>query len=473
VRALDYITERLRSRGSAPGSEAGFTLAEVVIAMMILMIGTLAVLQIFDASTRSAFRAEQSQAAINVAQREIEEIHNLDYDSVAMTSTPTFMSDPNDPRNRIDGTRFDASDNGALFEMVRDGGSLDEGGTVSGGAVNPGPEEFESGDVTGTISRFVVWRNDPTCDPSVCAGSQDLKRVIVAVKLDDVAVSYDRPYIEVQSDFIDPDASFSSDLPTGNEVNVPQTFWLTDTTCDQTSRQPIDTSGGDLPAEGHALHNTLGACVQGLQTGVDPGAPDLLDVEPPPDEEPNGPSLPLAYDYATDLEPEPDNDRGLQITRQNGDGCSFSGGTGADPHQKVHRWVTKRIQSFPVTSFEMTGSATVGLYLRTLGSAQHAVRVCTYLFRRTSETTSGSTTTWSDVTIDDDSFLVSNLTGDSWQLEEFNLSFPATTIGLDDRLGFAISIERNGTPADTVQVLYDHPEQDGRLEVITSTPLTE
>lgn len=473
MRTLEYITARLRRNGSPPGSEAGFTLAEVVIAMMILMIGTLAVLQIFDASTRTAFRAEQSQAAINVAQREIEEIHNLDYDSVAMTSTPTFMSDPNDPRHRIDGTRFDASDNGALFEMVRNGGSLDDGGTISGGAVDPGPEEFDSGDVTGTIYRFVVWRNDPTCDPSVCAGSQDLKRVIVAVKLDDVAASYDRPYIEVQSDFIDPDASLSSDLPTGNEVNVPQTFWLTDTTCDQTSRQPIDSSGGDLPAEGHALHNTLGACAQGLRTGVDPGAPDLLDVEPPPDEEPGDPSLPLAYDYATDLEPEADDDRGLQITRQNASGCSFSGGTGGDPHQKVHRWVTKRIQSFPVTSFQMTGSATVGIYLRTLGSAQHAVRVCTYLFRRTSETTSGSTTTWSDVTIDNDSFLVSNLTGDSWQLQEFNLSFPATTIGADDRLGFAISIERNGTPADTVQVLYDHPDFDGRLEVITSTPLTE
>lgn len=454
-------------------SEAGFTLAEVVIAIFILALATLAVVQVFDASTRNAFRAEQTQAAINVAQREIEEIRNLDYDQVALSSTPTFVDDDNDPRQRVDTTRFDASDDGSLFEMVRNGGSLDDGGsincsTTSSPCTPSGPEDFTSGDISGEIFRFVVWRNDPSCSPEVCVGSQDLKRVIVAVRLDNVAVSSERPYIEVQSDFIDPDATLTSDLPTGNEVNVPQQFWLTDTPCDQNARQPI--ASDDPAPEGHRLHNTLGTCGTGVQSESTAGAPDLLGIEPPPDPSPNDPNDPPVLDYATDLEPTsgPDNDEGLQIVRQSANGCSYDGGSGGSQQQKVHRWVTPRISVFPVTSFTMSGSATLELYLRSLGGAQHSGRICTYLFRRTSE--DGGVAT--DVVFDSDTFSVGTWPT-NWDRVRIPLTFAPTTIDDTERLGVAISIERGGTPADTVQVLYDHPAWQSRLEVVTTTPLSE
>jgi type II secretory pathway pseudopilin PulG len=454
--------------------ESGFGLIETLVAIIILVIGLLAVLQLFDVSTRTTYRAEQSQVANDVAQREIEKIRNLDYDQIAMTSLPTFVDDDNDPRQRVEGTRFDAGNNGSLFEMVHNGGPLDGGGTVQGGTIAAGPESFTSGDVSGQIFRFVVWRNDPTCSPNVCAGSQDLKRVIVAVKLAAGGASYPRPYIEVQSDFINPDASLTSDLPTGAEVNVPQQFWLTDTTCDHDQRQPIDGSGGDLVNEGHSLHNTLGACTSGLKTGSTAGAPDLIEVEPPPDPSPNDPDDPAIYDYATDLEPTsgPDDDEGLQVVTQGtSDGCSYSGGTGGTgiPAQRVHRWVTPLISHFPVTSFVASGTATVELYLRSLGGAQHAARICTYLFRRTGE--SGGTAT--DVVFDSDSFLTSPQLSDEWTRYRFSLTFPATTIASTARLGLAISVDRSGTPADTIQILYDHPDFQSRLEVVTSTPVSE
>ncbi len=276
--------DKLRTRLS---DERGFGLVETLVAFLVLIGGMIAAFQLFDAATRNTYRAEQSQVAINVAQREIEEIRNLDYDEIAMSTTPVFNSDPKDPRERVSGTRFDADNDGSLSEMVRHGTTLDGGGTINCNGANApclasGPENFTSGDVSGQIFRFVVWRNDPTCSTSVCAGSQDLKRAIVVVKLNEVAASFERNYIEVQSDFVDPDATLTSDLPGGQEVNVPQQFWLTDTTCDNDERQPIVTS--DPAPEGHALHNTLGACQTGLRTGSTAGAPDLLDVEPPPDD---------------------------------------------------------------------------------------------------------------------------------------------------------------------------------------------
>jgi hypothetical protein len=363
--------------------------------------------------------------------------------------------------------------------MVRNGGPLDEGGSIncSSARFSPciaaGPESFTSGDVSGQIYRFVVWRNDPTCSPSVCTGSQDLKRAIVIVRLDDVAASFARNYVEVSSDFIDPDATMTSDLPSGQEVNVPQQFWLTDTTCDNTERQPIVTS--DPAPEGHALHNTLGACQTGMRTGSTAGAPDLLDVEPPPDDSPADPNDPPVVDYATDLEPlgadtdpQLDTDEGLQITRQAANGCAYDGGSGSSPWQSVHRWATPTIANFPVTSFVMSGSASVVLYLRSLGGAQHSARVCTYLYKRTSE--SGGVAT--DSLIDADSFSISQVPT-SWASFSRNLTFPQTTVTATQRLVLAVSIDRNGTPADTVQMLYDHPDYQSRLEVITSTPLNE
>jgi type II secretory pathway pseudopilin PulG len=465
--------------GARLRDEAGIGLVETLVAIIILVIGLLAVFQVFDVSTRTTFRTEQSQVATDVAQQEMERIRNLDYDQIALSSTPSHINDGNDPRERVEadapGTRFDASNNGSLFEMVLNGGPLDAGGTIDCSGANapcisPGPEPFTSGDVNGEIFRFVVWRNDTACSPAVCAGSQDLKRVIVAVRLDEAVVTGERPYVEVQSDFIDPDASLTSDLPSGNEVNVPQQFWLTDTTCNNSQRQAI--VNNDPSPEGHRLHNTLGTCTTGLQTGSTSGAPDLLEVEPPPDPSPADPADPAIYDYATDLEPAsgPDNDEGLQLVRHPTDaGCSYTGGSGGNAWERVHRWVTPTIGFYPVTSFVLTGTATLELYLRSLGGAQHDVRVCTYLFQRTSE--DGGVAT--DVLIDTDSFLTSPQVDDVWRRYRFSLTFPAKTIAATERLGVAVSVNRNGTPADTVQFLYDHADYQSRLEVVTSTPVSE
>ncbi len=93
--------------------------------------------------------------------------------------------------------------------LVVNGGSLyggtGEEGVISGGVINPGPTKFTSGDVSGSIYRYVVWRNDEKCSEISCPGTQDYKQVIVAVKMDKTGnLSSQRGYVEVQSDFIDP-----------------------------------------------------------------------------------------------------------------------------------------------------------------------------------------------------------------------------------------------------------------------------
>ena len=154
--------------------EEGMTLVEVVVAGLIFVIGALAILQTFESSTRSAYRAEQSQVLNAVAERELEEIRRLPFAQVALaTPAPTSATAENDPRRRVSGTRFALSPNGTnLADMVLNGGGLDtdgdgqlDDGTITCGSscLVSGPEPFSSGDVKGNIYRYVVWQDDVSC----------------------------------------------------------------------------------------------------------------------------------------------------------------------------------------------------------------------------------------------------------------------------------------------------------------------
>jgi prepilin-type N-terminal cleavage/methylation domain-containing protein len=266
-------------RGTNQGrgtNQRGFTLIEVVIAIFLLMLGSLTVLSLLDASTRNNYRVEQSQVAVNQLEAELERIKNLPFNEVALTSTPASSGDEDEPGWRVSGGQFALERNGTdLRPLVVNGTVLEAGGTVSGGTLAAAPTEFQSGDISGTISRYVVWVNDTRCPDAVCPGSQDIKRVVVAATLDSTASGGDRAYQELHTDLVDPDATpVADEVPEGEgEEGSFATFWLTDTTCNHSERQ-------DLTGH-HATHNTLGTCGAGMKTGNTPGAPDLMFSDPP------------------------------------------------------------------------------------------------------------------------------------------------------------------------------------------------
>jgi hypothetical protein len=60
-----------------------------------------------------------------------------------------------------------------------------------------------------------------------------------------------------------------------------------------------------------------------------------------------------------------------------------------------------------------------------------------------------------------------------WERVRLKMSFNGTpyTIPAGDRLGIALSMERNQTQADGVSIMYDNPLTPTRLEVDTDTPI--
>lgn len=263
----------LNGRIGGPDGEAGVTIVEVIVATVVLALGAMATFGILGAATKNTQRAKATQVALNQAQKEIEVMRSLSNDQLAMTATPPNSSNPLDPNYRVTNGTFALirQPPSSYANLVVNGGSLYGGGFVEGGIVSPGPTAFSSGDVTGSIYRYIVWRDDTRCPAATCPGTQDYKQIVVAVKLDTPPnQSGERGYVEVASDFVDPTDSALNDPPPGSSgVVTAQQFYLSDTPCavsGTTQRQEI---AGD-----HLLHNTLGTCASGVQSGSTLGAPD-------------------------------------------------------------------------------------------------------------------------------------------------------------------------------------------------------
>jgi type II secretory pathway pseudopilin PulG len=448
-------------------SEAGFTIIEVVVATLVLTLGALATFGLLSSATKNTERAKATQVALDRAQRELEALRSLSSEELALLVTPPHSPNPLDPDYRVNattGTFALTKEPSAKRPKLVVNGGVANGEPIAGGIVDPGPTPFTSGDVSGEVYRYIVQRDDEVC-AAACPGEMDFKQVIVAVKLDTPGnQAAERSYVEVQSDFIDPTDSADNDPQPGpdDKIVTAQQFFLSDTPCaasGETERLEITAS--------HPLHNTLGKCTDGPQTGGKEGAPDALLLGAPPDPAPADPSNPPLYDYADDLNPTPDTDKGVQILRDDTSGCHYKPIGATNPEAKVHRWVTDPFGA----DFVLSEKATIEFNTRALNGVTHSGEVCVYLFKRTST---------------GDTLLLNAETGtDHWSYEKsewpltwtgakLEMSFQGApyTIPAGSRLGVALSVERTSTSgADAIQIMYDHPDYATRIEVDTTTPI--
>ena len=467
----------LRRRIDQLGDEAGLTLVEVVIAALVLVAGSFATFGVLRLATINNQRAKATQVALDRAQQELEALRSLPNSKLAMTTTPPHSSDSLNPNYRVNSsagtfalTRI-PSEEALPPSMVVNEGSLYGGGFVQGGVIAP-EESFTTGDVSGRVYRYVVWRNDESCG-STCPGNQDYKQIVVAVKVDKKGnEASERGYVEVQSNFIDPTDSAENDPipPKGGQVNSPQQFFLSDTPCAAggvTEREewPEREAIGD-----HALHNTLGTCASGMQVGETLGAPDTLLLGSPPDPAPTDEASPLVYDYSDDYlgQATPDTAKGIQVVPDDTGGCHFAPTGSSEPQWQVHRWVTDPMAS----DFTLTENATVDFFTRALSDQSYSGTLCIYLFDRHEE---GSPPEAEDNVLPGAEATYSGKENGEWPRNEWAearvpMSFDEITIPKDDRLGIAISVDGN-SDSGAIPVLFDHPDYRARIEIETPTPL--
>jgi hypothetical protein len=432
------------------GGEVGMTVVEVLVAGVILVIGSLGVLSMVDVASRNTFRAEQSQTLNNVLQREMEELRRLPYEQLGMTTLPIQEVSGNNPNSRVSGTAFFTNRNGTALKPF-----------VSGGSVAPGPQPFQMDDISGSVYRYVVWDD---CPATLCTDGEYLKRAIVVAKLAATASGGNsRRYQEVQGQLIDPEAEPAENpgpAPGGGSATR-WLLWLTDTTCLQSSRLEIE---GDHPG-----HNTRGECATGLKTGNAPGAPDLLWPEAPP--------LTLetpVYDYATDVEPlaSPDTDKGLQLLRGSDCGAmpatTIASSPDSDPtrFQKLHKWVTPPVPS-EATNLALTGKGTLSLWTQSIEGGVYPAQICIWMFIRKSGVDTALIRPLGSLPYT--TYNAATWPSSGWTEIAVPLDFKAAGGGAEvalppgSRLGLALSVDDGS--GSGVQVLYDEPSFDSRLQL--------
>lgn len=485
--------------------QSGITIIEVVIAALILVVSSLAVLGIVDAAVRNDYRAEQSQVVNDVLQQQLEKIRQLPYEQIALTGLPPTSSDPNDPNSRVSGTQFNIRrTDSPLRDLVYNGGASQRPGTdtVTGGVITPTdptapttsgdfPSRFTSGDVSGTIYRYVVW--DRCSDVTLpCTGY--LKRLIVAVKLDPTTAGGVRPYQEIQGQVMDPKAQPPDNptcQPSDTSCNAnPWTFWLTDTPCGGTDERQATVAGEIL--DDHATHNTRGKCDAATPSqpkfGNDPGPPDLMVTNAPPAATEERP----LSDFSTDIEPGCDPtsvpncspaDKGLQPVEWTSCGsatglfgtASLVPDTDQQMFREVHKWVSPQMPAG--SSIVLTGSGNLSLWTRAVSgdtTRDHPGQICLFLFTRQLVNGTPVDTPAANLNLNNVNYFTyqdPSWPSGGWQEITVPLHFD---LGADltpgTRLGLALSVDPSSDDGG-LEFMYDEPSFESRLQIdMTGTP---
>jgi hypothetical protein len=447
------------------------TLIEVVVAALVLAMAAMATFALLASATKNAQRARQTQVALDLAQEEIERLRSVPYEDLGVNPLPSPSASKLNPDFRVQGETFalNRSPVGNYQPLVHSEVGFSPQSDFASG--NPA-----SGGIRGTIYRYVVWRNDSSCPETQCPGPHDYKQVVVAVQPKGLAGEGERGYVEVQAKRIDPEALNEPPPPSGEEGEegsslTAQQFYLSDTPCSTTgttSRQAITAD--------HLLHNTLGTCASGLQSGKNLGAPDTLLLAGPPDPDPENDLVPAFYDYSDDpyLEPTPDTDKGLQIRHDDSEGCNYNPTGTSNPESQIHRWVSDPMAK----AFVVNGEVTLEFYTRTLNDAIYTGRLCIYLFDRSE---SGG-----EKPVATDKFLKDTNGTSYWVYEpgdgvgfwprnmwtkirrKMQVADAPYVIQPGHRLGVALSVDISNTTGDALAVIYDHPNYPTRLEVETN-----
>ncbi|MFL5899009.1 MAG: prepilin-type N-terminal cleavage/methylation domain-containing protein [Solirubrobacterales bacterium] len=450
--------------------ESGFTIVEVLVAILILSLAAMTTFALLSAATRNAQRAKANQVALEFAEQELELLRSMKDEQLALTATPPHENNVLSPDYRVLENKFALTRQpvGDYRILVANNGSLY--GTekkITTGIVSPGPDPFTSGDISGKVYRYIVWHNDEKCEETKCPGKQDYKQIVVIVKVNPVPNQpQETGYAEVQSNFIDPTDTAEDDPKPGpgNKIVTAQQFFLSDTPCSTTGVTTRQETMGD-----HQLRNTRGSCADGLQYGGTKGAPDALLLGSPPDPTPADPTDPPLYDYSNDLYSE----KGLQIVKDSTIGCNFGSSGTTKPEAQTHSWVTDPMAE----DFVMTEKATLEVFTRRFPETFYTGTLCVYLFKRSEATTPFKDTRLKNTAGGFEYWKLTPEGNKAWpqEWEGLKLTMPFMespyTINAKERLGVAITVERNNTGGGAIPIIYDTPRFPSRLEVDTSTPI--
>ena len=172
-------------------------MVEVVFATLILMLGSLAMLSVVDASTRGNYRVEQSQVVVGkVSRRSSSRSSRCPIREVAMTAAPTSSADEDDPAWRVSGepVRARAGRHRSRPMVVNGGGAGGRRHRRPAGRSRRLRRRSRAATSRARSAAMSSGSTTPKCPEPGLPWRPGLKRVIVAATLDNTGAGGDRAY---------------------------------------------------------------------------------------------------------------------------------------------------------------------------------------------------------------------------------------------------------------------------------------
>ncbi len=375
--------------------EEGFSLIELLVAITVLLVGTVAAISAFDAGRRLSSVAERQTSIAHRAQLELERVASLPYSQVGLTASPAASAAPTDPGYYVTmpASACPAAPAGVPPTYQPDhapGGStvteplVVDGCTYGatafvGGTVAPS-QPWSDATSSGYVYDYITYARDPNCTGgTICPTDRDYKRVTVVVTISGVAQPT-APAL-VSTYIADPNA-----IPTGAPSNSQQNpLQSPNTECgngggaqvlcnNALSGTPITYFLSDTPygsgysppsCSGNNLHPTLLSALSSLLTG----SPDQLIASPPTGACSTPPCFALNLGCATTP--------GVPLVPASG---ASSGSCGAPPadNTKTHTWVAPAVPAG--TTLNLNGTGGVTTYLESSSGVAVAATVCLGLY---------------------------------------------------------------------------------------------
>lgn len=394
--------------------EEGFTVIEILVASIILIVGILTTFAVLDSSRRLTLVAEHQSTTAQRAQAELERVQSLPYSQVALTgssaswsSTPgsftyvggggggggggTCPATPNGPAPTYQPDHSNGGStateplviNGCSYQTTVNGTNTTT--TPTTGTVAPvtawSASQNNGSTISGKIYDFITWAADPSCSQtatpgSACATTNDYRRVTIVVTITGAA----QPTIPaiVSALVTSPSSGRNPVSGSGTTCTNPQgqTVSCTNNPCDACTPIPFfpcdssysNSSCSTPPCSGNPVDKTLET------VGTTPPTPDALGSAFPAG------SCVTTPCYGTDV------------------GCGSGGGlpippcttdcvttTGSAPcytpppnNSESHSWLTPAIAAG--STWHLTGKGNMTAYLQSTTSATTNVTLCVGLF---------------------------------------------------------------------------------------------
>jgi prepilin-type N-terminal cleavage/methylation domain-containing protein len=147
-------------------SESGFTLIEVLAAMVVLVIGVLGMVGAFDSARKLDLLSERRTSMAHRAQLEIERLQAKSYGELAMTTAPTHSSVTTSPDYYVNEAateyQFGTSSTETEKLVVESKGSISAAPTGRECSKYTGSCEWSDGNVSGSVYDFITRYKEPS-----------------------------------------------------------------------------------------------------------------------------------------------------------------------------------------------------------------------------------------------------------------------------------------------------------------------